>query len=434
MKFLLLVSHFTIIVFSTYSQVNNPYEKAKITFQNNQQAEGEIYIMRPKDFFKPIKFKSSKGETTLLSDSEVTSIELVDRGQKYVSYRTMYKGATGIVPKKVSDFYKVIVEGATSLYYGMDSLNNEYYIMRIENDFLEFSRHKRTSANMKGGYYNNNDNKKLRASNSIIAKCIPEFETFIFDEHALAKKVTEYNACMNSLSKRAPSEKTRLFIGGLMGYTASAVNFIDSKEFTAPYGFASNYQLKGYYDLSALTSETLTQTSYLFGLSFSIYPRWNKHFSFEIQPSYTSRKWSYPSQQLEMESAYLEIPTHMKVNFGLKNSLQPFFGFGITPAIALNSSYTSEPLTIKFKADPFPGSTSFPKITQVEMPVILPGEYSPSQLRLSVSTGFDFFTGNAKVGLYYRYDFLGSLTKSEIYNTSCSTNNIYLTVGFLSKK
>jgi hypothetical protein len=430
MKHLLLFLSFALLFSNAIGQVNNPNEKVRVTFENQQQAEGYLFIMHPKDFFKPLKFKSNKGELILLTDAEVASIELIDLGQKYVSYSTIYKGATGNVPKKVADFYKVIVEGTTSLYYSIDSLNTEYYIMRLGNEFLEFSRHKRTSTNMKGGFYDSG----LRATDSLFSKCISEKETFIFSEHALAKKAREYNVCMNSSSYRAPSEKTRLFIGGLIGYTTSAVTFNDSNELTAPYGFASNYQLKGYYDLSELTSETLTQSSFLIGMTFSIFPRWNKHFSIEIQPSFTNRKWSYPSQKLEMESSYIEIPGHLKMNLGLKNSLQPFFGFGITPAIALNSSYTSDPLTIKFNAEPFPGSTNFPKITEVEMPIILPNEYSPSQLRLSVSTGFDYFLGKSKIGLSYRYDFLGSLTKSEIYTTSCSTNNFYLTIAFLSKK
>lgn len=418
-----------------FGQVNNPYEKAKLIYQNKQESEGKIFIKRPKDFFKPIPFTTNGGETKTLTGVEVETIQLIDGGQKYVSYQTIFKSAVGLIPKKVSEFYKVIVEGETSLYYAMDSLNNEYYIMKLGNEVFEFSRDKRTSTNAKGAYYNNiNNENNLWKTNPLISKCIPKEEKFIFSEPLLAQKAMEYNACMNSPSKRSQMEKTKLFIGGVFGYSNSTVTFSDQNELSNPYGYKSTSQLKGYYDLTSLTSESLKQSSFLVGMSFSIFPRWNKHFSFEIQPSFTSREWSSTTQKIEMASSYLEIPTSMKLNFGLKSSLQPFIGFGINPAISVKSSYTSDPLTIPFDAEPFPGSGNFPQITKVDMPIILPGEYSPTQLRLTVSTGIEYFAGESKIGLHYRYDFLGSIIKSDIYSTSCSTNNIFLSIGFSSKK
>jgi Outer membrane protein beta-barrel domain len=433
MKRLFFFLCFVFSIGQVFSQVNNPYEKVKITYHNQQEVEGQILIMRPKDFFKPIQFVSSKGESSILRHENVESIVLTNTGQKYVSYQIMFKHIAGLIPKKVSNFYKVLVEGETTLYYSMDSLNNEYYIMKMGSEVFEFSRDKKTSMNMKGTYYNNNAVNPWK-TNELISKCVPEDEVFMFSEHALSEKAMEYNECMNSPSRKAPKEKTTLFIGGLIGYTTSAVTFSDQNELSNPYGYKSSSQLKGYYDLSFLTSETLTQSSLLIGMSFSIYPRWNKHFSFEIQPSYTNRAWSSNTLQLDMESSYLELPTSMKINFGLKKSLQPFLGFGVNPAISLKSSYSSDPLTIAFDAEPFPGSGSFPQITKVEMPIILPGEYSPTQLRLTLSTGFDYFAGKSKIGLHYRYDFLGSLTESDIYNSHCTTNNIMLSIGFLSGK
>ena len=181
---LLLFLCFTLFITRTFGQVNNPYEKVKIIYQNKQESEGKIFIKRPKDFFKPIPFTTNGGETKTLTGVEVEAIQLIDDDQKYVSYHTIFKGAAGLIPKKASDFYKVIVEGETTLYYAMDSLNNEYYIMKLGNEIFEFSRDKRTSTNMKGAYYNNIDNENNPwKTNPLISKCIPQDEIFTVRLH-----------------------------------------------------------------------------------------------------------------------------------------------------------------------------------------------------------------------------------------------------------
>ncbi len=435
MKILLTLCLLALLIPNSYSQVNSPIEKVKITYVNGATTEGEIYVIRPKDIFSPVKYKTSSGDWILLNGKSVESIVLLQSQQRFVSYNYITKNIES-PSNSTSTFYKVLIEGDASLYYSLDSLKREFYYIKKETTLLRVTKKKKSSTYIDGKNYVKEDKANQIKINGLLSDCLPDKSLFVFSEMNLIKKVIAYNTCKKSTFEKAGLDKAKIVLGGVVGYSFSTIKFKDEHSLESPYGYSSSLLVKGTNDLSSLENEILKQSSFSIGLAFSIFPKWNKHFSFEFQPQLISRQWTSESQKFKMECSYLELPTVLKMNFNIKKYFQPTLGLGLNPSISLQSKYNSAPLTLGFTQESLQqySSNGFIKITKVDRPIILPGEYSPSQQRIVTSAGFDLFTNRSKIGFNYRYEFLGSLTNSRIYTTSVSSQSILISFSLNPKR
>ncbi len=433
-KILLTSSLLIFIITQVNCQINSPLEKVKITYTNGETSEGEIAIIKPKDIYASIQFKQHSGDWILLGGENIESIVFLKSQQRFVSHSYITKYVNN-PPKSTSTFYKVLVEGDASLYFFMDSFKKEFYYIKKENFLIRGSKKKKSSTYIDGKKYTQEDNTDQVKINELLSDCLLDKSSFVFSEMNLIKKISAYNKCKNSPFEKASKDQAKILIGGVVGYSLSTIKFKDKHTLENPYGYASGL-VKGTNDITSLEKESFKQSSIFIGLALSIFPNWNKHFSFEFQPGFVSRQWSSEFQKLEMKSIFLELPSLLKLNFNLKKHFQPNFGFGINPSISLQSSYSSNPLTLGFKQEALQQyqSNGFVKITKVDRPIVLPGEYSPSQLRIVTSFGFDILSNQSKIGFTYRYEFLGSLTNSKIYSTSFSSHNILVSFSINPKR
>jgi len=451
-KFFLLtvfvLSGFSVV---TFAQSNSPDQKGFVIMMNGDTLRGLINYVKERDLYRKIGFaRSINAPVTIYGPWSIYGYYLEESNQLFLSKFFLAMRTETRNPDSLSVFLRAIVTGPGSLYQGQNRGQKDIYYGIGNGQFLKLDRGKTSRKEMDGVSYNKVE-APFQATLKKIFKDCPVDSARGFEEFNLVKAFEDYNRCKNETSINYSNYKPLLRVGFTIGMSSSSVSFVDENTETKPYGYPS-LAYPGKYNLSSLTAEKMKDQSITWGMVFSLSTK-NKHLSWEAQALATSRKYSSTSQKLEVKATYLEFPLYLKYNFSIEKRSQLFFIGGVNFALSVHSDFKSDNVDRTFYTTPLGPSTPLaPTITTastaggytssypVSMPTILGDQFNPSQMRFLGGVGLDSYMKNKKRGdgarftFLYRYEFNGSITNSDIYETKVSLSSFSAILTPYSRK
>ncbi|MBX7109003.1 MAG: hypothetical protein K1X61_10190 [Chitinophagales bacterium] len=292
-----------------------------------------------------IYFKdSATAEPTIFSPLQISMFRL-EKGNWYVSYSGLVDATSLEVSKltyhpkpyyiRDTFFLRVLEAGAAFLYYGRDIRERDHFFISKPGDTLaELQYNRYLVGDADGTHTRANEGYRLQLMN-LISDCASLAEKFMtlpleYNKASFVSLVQSYNQCEGRHAEYSePKENWTFEFFAIAGINTSKLRFHDNT---------------GYYLTSAKMERSF---GYMAGVELNaITPRNNKRWSINNKLFLKNYKAygniaadNEPENSIYIDFLYLKLATTMQYA-SLNTRVKPFFGLGMTNAVALKDVNT----------------------------------------------------------------------------------------------
>lgn len=424
---ILLIIGFLNSVSSQAQYLNGHEEKGYIILPTNDTISGYISFIREKELYQAIKFRKNKKEDYKSFNSEnLNYFFFEDEGELFVSKRILQVQHPTVDSIASDSFVKVLTRGAASLYsYSIGGKTK--YLVSDGTTISPLNKGSNQSKSIDGKLYTSGNKPYQKTLKRLFSKCTSISPTLKYSIYDFNSVITSYNDCLKSPYKQFKTRKSKTLIGFNLGYLSSQLEFKDKGAILKPYGY-SNSAPEGSYDLDFLLNEKVTSSAFSFGLSVTTLVKDNKHFYFNTNINYVTRKWRFDFFNTTIN--YFDIPASINYNFGLESGIQPKIGIGVNLALPVSKKLESPEVDWEFYRTSW--SLTWPSMLPVNMPVIFTDQFKPTMLSPFINLGVDIKNGKSMLSVTFSQGLPSSITSSSIYKTSVSYQMVTLNYSFLT--